>query len=87
MQVAWQKGDLKSFADIRDRLTPLHKSLFCETSPAPVKYAASILGFGTDEVRAPLLPASAEARAQVHAALEFAGLLSGGGNATLRAHG
>lgn len=87
MQTAWQNGDLKKFADIRDRLAPLHKAMFCETSPAPVKYAASRLGFGTDEVRSPLISASNEARAQVDAALEFAGLLSGGGNATLRAHG
>lgn len=87
LQTSWQKGDLKTFAEMRDRLAPLHKSLFCETSPAPVKYAASRLGFGTDEVRMPLAKASAEARATVDAALEFAGLLSGGGNATLRAHG
>lgn len=86
-QAAWRAGDLKTMADIRDRLAPLHRALFCETSPAPVKYAASRLGFGSDEVRSPLLPASKEARAQVDAALEFAGLLSGAGKPTLRAHG
>ncbi len=86
-QAAWRNGDLKTMAEIRDRLAPLHRALFCETSPAPVKYAASRLGFGTDEVRAPLLPASKDARVQVDSALEFAGLLSGATGATLRAHG
>lgn len=87
MQTAWQSGDLKIFAEIRDRLAPLHKALFCETSPAPIKYAVARLGFGSDEVRAPLISASKEARTQVDSALEYAGLLSGAGNATLRAHG
>ncbi len=87
MQDAWATGDLKAMAEARDLLTPVHKALFCETSPAPVKYAASRLGFGSDEVRLPLVKASKEARTQVDAALEFAGLLSGAPAATLRAHG
>lgn len=84
---AWQSGDFKTLAAIRDKLTPLHKAMFVETSPAPVKYAASRLGFGSDEVRLPLVPATQAARDTVDEALEFAGLLSGAQNATLRAHG
>lgn len=87
LQNAWMGGDYKTVAQIRGLLAPLNKALFCETSPSPVKYAASCLGFGTDEVRLPLVPASQEARAKVDTAMETAGLLSSAQNATLRAHG
>ncbi len=87
MQDAWTAGDLKTMAVCRDTLGPVHKALFCETSPAPVKYAASLLGFSTDEVRLPLVPASKAARAAVDQAMAQAGLLSEAKAATLRAHG
>lgn len=76
MQTAWAKGDLVEAFRIRDILTPLHDAMFCETSPAPVKYAASLLGLATDEVRLPLVSASEEARAVVKAAMTKAGLLT-----------
>ena len=34
-------------------LQPLHKSLFIESNPAPVKYAAKLLGLCDDEIRLP----------------------------------
>jgi 4-hydroxy-tetrahydrodipicolinate synthase len=50
--------------------------MFSDASPAPVKYALSRVFEGlTDELRLPLVPASAEARAKVDAALEHAGLV------------
>lgn len=76
MQNAWAKGDFKEAARLRDVLTPLHDAMFVETSPAPVKYAASLLGLSTDEVRLPLVPATETARAAVRAAMTRAGLLS-----------
>ena len=33
--------------ELQDRLMPLHDAMFCEPSPAPVKYAASLLGHCT----------------------------------------
>lgn len=87
MQDAWASGDVATMNAIRDVLAPVHRALFCETSPAPVKYAASVLGFGTDEVRLPLVPASKAARAAVDDALAGAKLVSNGGSAGLRAHG
>lgn len=75
MQNAWTEGDLKTFSTLRDRLAPLHRALFLETSPAPVKYALSRLGLCLDDVRLPLVPATAACRKAVDAALEFAGLL------------
>lgn len=74
MHEAWQKGDIATMETLRDRLAPLAENLFCESSPAPVKYAASLLGLCTDEVRQPLLPASKGAREKVDAALDHAGI-------------
>ncbi|HOO80958.1 MAG TPA: 4-hydroxy-tetrahydrodipicolinate synthase [Alphaproteobacteria bacterium] len=74
MVEAWEAGDLKTFAALRDKLAPLARDLFCESSPAPVKYAAQRLGLCRDELRLPLIPASEAARAKVDAALAHAGL-------------
>lgn len=74
MQDAWASGNIAEAEAIRDKLAPLIKALFIETSPAPVKYAASILGLCTDEVRLPMVPASQKAREAVEKAMEFAGL-------------
>jgi 4-hydroxy-tetrahydrodipicolinate synthase len=71
---AWRNGDMATFTRIDAKLQPLHRALFVETSPAPVKYACSQLGFGTDEVRLPLVTASAEARRAVDEAMIKAGL-------------
>ncbi|TWA59626.1 dihydrodipicolinate synthase [Azospirillum baldaniorum] len=76
MQDAWRKGDLATAYKYRDLLTPLHDSMFVETSPAPVKYAASLLGKSSDEVRLPLVAASESTRTTVRDAMKKAGLLS-----------
>ena len=72
---AWQKGDFATVWKIRDRLAPLHDAMFTETSPAPVKYAASLLGLSSPDVRLPLAPCSTQAQEKVRAALEHAGVL------------
>jgi 4-hydroxy-tetrahydrodipicolinate synthase len=73
-QAACAKGDFASAREYQDRLMPLHDALFCETSPAPVKFAASLLGLCGEDVRLPLAEASENARAQVKAAMQSAGL-------------
>jgi 4-hydroxy-tetrahydrodipicolinate synthase len=75
MQAASLKGDGKTALKLQDRLMPLHKALFAETSPGPVKYAASLLGLCSDEVRLPLGPINPETKERVKAALKGAGLL------------
>ena len=55
-------------------LDPLANDLFCESNPAPVKFAASILGLCRDDVRRPLLPASKDAQSKVLGAIAHAGL-------------
>jgi len=74
-QNACMQGAFDAALKIQDRLMPVHDAMFCEPSPAPVKYAASLLGLCTDEVRLPLVSATDEARARVKAALASAGIL------------
>ena len=57
---AWKGGDLKEAARINDRLMPLHEALFVETSPGPVKYAASLLGLCENRLRLPLVAVSSQ---------------------------
>jgi len=60
---------------LQEKLTPLHDAMFVEPSPAPVKYAGSLLGLCTDEVRLPLVAATDTAREKVQAAMSSTGLL------------
>ena len=69
LQNACLAGDFATALALQDKLMPLFDALFCETSPSPVKYAMAQLGLCDEEIRLPLLPASAAARAQVDAAL------------------
>jgi 4-hydroxy-tetrahydrodipicolinate synthase len=75
-QAACAVGDFAKARDYQDRLMPLHDALFCETSPAPVKYAVSLLGRGSEDVRLPLAEASEAARSQVKKAMQGAGILN-----------
>ncbi len=76
MQEAWLRGDTGRAVKINDRLAALHDALFVETSPAPVKYAVSLLGKATPDVRRPLVAASPEAQGKVQQAMRSAGLLN-----------
>ena len=76
MQDAWQEGRVREAMAIQNRLVPLHDALFSETSPAPVKYAASLLGKTADHCRLPLAPIMDATRAKVRAAMTDVGLLN-----------
>jgi 4-hydroxy-tetrahydrodipicolinate synthase len=76
MHDAWQNNDIAEMVRCRDLLAPVHEAIFVESSPAPVKYAASQLGLCGDALRLPLLTASENARKIVDDALDFAGLNS-----------
>ncbi len=76
MHIAWQEGRWADAMKIQDRLVPLHDALFSETSPGPVKYAASLLGITSEHCRLPLAPIMAPTREKVRAAMNFAGLLN-----------
>jgi 4-hydroxy-tetrahydrodipicolinate synthase len=75
-QVACASGDLARARALNDRLYPLHYAMFEDASPGPVKYAMSrVLDYVSEELRLPLVPCNAGARAAVDAALVHAGLL------------
>jgi len=76
MQRAWRKRRIDDCLELQDRLMPVHDSLFCETSPGPVKYAASILGKCTAELRLPMTDIAESSKETVHQALVGAGLLN-----------
>jgi len=70
LQEATFAGDYVKARAIQDKLTPLHQAMFVESNPIPVKYAASLLGFCTQEVRLPLTEATAQTKERVGAALK-----------------
>jgi 4-hydroxy-tetrahydrodipicolinate synthase len=75
-QAACLKGDYAGARELHERLMPLHDVLFCETSPVPVKYAASLLGLCEEDCRLPLAPLTETSKARVRAAMTKAGLLN-----------
>jgi 4-hydroxy-tetrahydrodipicolinate synthase len=76
MQEACLRGDYAAALKVQDRLMPLHESLFVETNPSPVKYAASVLGLMEETVRLPLLPVSKGTKEIVRSAMTHAGLIN-----------
>ena len=61
--------------EINDQLMPLHKSLFIESSPSPVKYAANLLKLCSDEVRLPLVRVTSETKEKIKSAMQHANLI------------
>jgi len=76
MHLAWQDGRFADAMAIQDRLVPLHDALFSETSPGPVKFAASLLGKTSEKCRLPLAPLMAPTREKVRMAMTGVGLLN-----------
>jgi 4-hydroxy-tetrahydrodipicolinate synthase len=74
-QNATLQGNYARALELQDRLMPLHTALFVETNPSPAKYAVSLLGRCTDQVRLPLVSVTESTRQTVRAAMEHAGLL------------
>ena len=74
-QDATAQGAYEAARAIDDKIAALHKAMFVEPSPAPAKYAASLLGKCSEEVRLPIVPLSDGAKAQVRAAMTMAGLI------------
>jgi 4-hydroxy-tetrahydrodipicolinate synthase len=75
-QAACLKGDYAAALKLQDKLMPLHQHLFVETNPSPAKYALSVLGKISDEVRLPMVPLSDKSKAVVREAMVHAGLIN-----------
>ena len=69
-------NEIKEAERIDQMLQPLHKSLFIESNPAPVKYAAMLLGLCSDEIRLPLVKIKKETEELVKKSLSSAKLIS-----------
>jgi len=72
---SWQQNDWDTFTETRDTLLPVHAAMFCQSSPAPAKYGASLLDKSGITVRLPLVSATPETQNQVRSAMESAGLI------------
>jgi 4-hydroxy-tetrahydrodipicolinate synthase len=75
VQAALHKGDVDAARDLDAKLHGLHRALFIEPSPAPAKYAASLLGKASEEVRLPIIRCSEPAKGIIRAAMIAADLL------------
>ncbi|OFX05899.1 MAG: 4-hydroxy-tetrahydrodipicolinate synthase, partial [Alphaproteobacteria bacterium RIFCSPHIGHO2_12_FULL_63_12] len=75
MHAATFANDYAKAVSIQDRLAPLHEVLFVETSPGPVKYAMSLMGLCSDELRLPLVSPSDATKARVRSVLRGLGLI------------
>ncbi|MDE2384274.1 MAG: 4-hydroxy-tetrahydrodipicolinate synthase [Alphaproteobacteria bacterium] len=75
-QEATLKGDYATALKLQDKLMPLHHAMFVESSPGPVKYAASLLGLCEAEARLPLVPVVESTKKAVREAMVHAGLIN-----------
>jgi 4-hydroxy-tetrahydrodipicolinate synthase len=68
-------GDAKTAMEIQRKLMPVHKWLFVEANPIPLKWAMARMGLCGPALRLPMTPLTAQHHAGVEAALRSAGLL------------
>ena len=73
--VAAMSGDVAKAKDIQYQLLAVHKSMFIEANPIPVKWALYAMGKMADGIRLPLTTLTPTAQDQVRAALQGAGLI------------
>ena len=70
LHLAWKNKDIKKAQEINMSLAKLHNSLFLESSPGPVKFAASLLGLCSSETRLPLYEISEDTKNNVSSCLK-----------------
>ena len=74
-QFASLRKDHTKAQQINNLLKPLHKALFIESNPSPVKYAASLLNLSLADVRLPLVSVTENTKVAIKDALKFAKLI------------
>ena len=67
-------GDFKSAREWNSKLDRLHKDIFLDPSPAPTKYALSLMGKMKPEVRLPITECRDSTKLAVKAAMAQAGI-------------
>jgi 4-hydroxy-tetrahydrodipicolinate synthase len=76
MCVAARSGDSVRAIQINNKLLPLHKNLFVEANPIPVKWALHRMGRIAEGIRLPLTPLAAQHHETVAGALRAAGCVN-----------
>lgn len=74
MCTAARAGDGLRARELNARLLKLHRDLFCEANPIPVKWAVSRMGLIEDGIRLPLTPLSPQCHERVELAMRHAGI-------------
>lgn len=72
---AWRNDQFEDVWRFRDILHPLNEALFLDPSPAPIKFACSLLGKCLSDTRLPMVPVQPQTMAKVEEAMRDAGLL------------
>ena len=75
-QEATLAGDYAKALEYQDRLMPLHEAIFIEPGLAGAKYAMSVLGLCSDEVRLPLTTLEDDTKSRIRDAMRHAGLIN-----------
>ncbi len=73
--LAAMAGDAKTAMQIQQRLLPVHKNLFIEANPIPLKWAMHKMGLCGGTMRLPMTPMAQSLEPTVLAALEASGLV------------
>lgn len=74
-QEATLRGDYAKALEYQDKLMPLHEAIFIEPGLAGAKYALSVLGLCSEEVRLPLTTLTDQTKERIRAAMAHAGLI------------
>jgi len=72
---AWNAGNVARAMEIQQMLIPVHQSMFCESSPGPVKYAAKLMGLSSAEMRLPMVEIADSSKIAVESAIRTLGLI------------
>lgn len=74
-QEATLRGDYAKALEYQDKLMPLHEAIFIEPGLVGAKYALSLLGLCSEEVRLPLTTLTDQTKERIRAAMAHAGLI------------
>jgi len=75
---AFRAGDMDRARELHYRLQPLHRAMFIETNPVPVKTALAMMGMVGEELRLPLVALSGANRAKLASIMSGFGLVPKG---------
>jgi len=70
MHQAWREKDIEKSQNINLKLAKLHETLFIESSPGPVKFAASLIGLCNADTRLPLVDIQESTKVKIKECLE-----------------